>query len=351
MRLSTLLIAVLVLVLVAPARGTHYVVDHTGNGNFETIQEGINATTHGDTVLVAKGTYAGEFNKDLDFLSRRIVVRSISGADSTIIDCGNAGRGFNFQYGEDETAVVDGFTITNGDPTTGGGAGAGIKTWNSTPTIRNCKFISNATDYGGGMYVRNSTSPVSSGPAITDCTFTGNQALGGGGIFCWGCSPTITGCTFFGNTATAFPGAGVGCGYDSSPAISQCTFSENNGAGVHADASDPTITNTIIAFSNTTTRTNGKAIVCGSGAEPTITYCCIFGNEGGDDLCGSYSDNIFLDPLLCNDYLELCENSPCAQGSPQNPSALRIGAQDPNCPPCGSAVEHSSWGRIKMMYR
>ena len=65
-----------------------------------TIQAGLNAASHGDTVLVADGTYTGLNNKDLDFNGKAITVRSEDGPANCVIDCQDQGRGFYFHSGE-----------------------------------------------------------------------------------------------------------------------------------------------------------------------------------------------------------------------------------------------------------
>ena len=81
----------------------------------------IPLTEDGDEIVVAEGTYTGSLNKNLSFGGKLITVRCEGEPGTCIIDCENSGRGFNFSSGETEEAVVDGFTVTGGNQTNGGG--------------------------------------------------------------------------------------------------------------------------------------------------------------------------------------------------------------------------------------
>lgn len=65
-------------------------------------------------MLVASGTYSGPLNRDISFGGKDVYLVSEAGADFTIIDCENAGRGFEFTRSETPDAVVEGFTVMNG---------------------------------------------------------------------------------------------------------------------------------------------------------------------------------------------------------------------------------------------
>jgi hypothetical protein len=81
---------------------------------------------------------------------------------------------------------------------------------------------------GGGMYCYGGSTP-----AINDCTFSNNSGgnFGGGGLYCSESSPSITGCLFTGNTTQE--GGAIYC-FDASPVITNCTFTGNSATGFNA---------------------------------------------------------------------------------------------------------------------
>jgi hypothetical protein len=253
------------------------------SGSYPTIQSAIDAAVDGDEVVVADDIYTGVGNRDLDFsnnlplgLTRAITVRSANGPASCIIDCQGLGRAFNFGNNEDDSSVVEGFTIKNGSADYGGG----IECYWASPKISNCIITGNSADDGGGIDC------YFSSPVIVDCVIADNTAGNdGAGIECWESTPAITNCLIQGNAATRYGGA-IDC-YNSSPTIANCTIADNSGlsdsGGIYAPytGSSPTIIDCIIWG-------NGDDLDLAGGS---VTYSCI---EDGHSGTGNISD----DPLF-----------------------------------------------------
>ncbi len=267
-------------------------VDAGGGEEYVNIQDALDDIYTGGRVLVHPGTYAGARNRDLEFGGKAIVVESMAGRGQTIIDCEGLGRGFNFASQENAGSVVDGFTIKDGVADFGGGIRC---FWNSSPTLRNLVIDGcSATSDGGGVW-----SGAGSVPSLTDVTVFGCTAANrGGGLHCNAASPTLEWVTLHGNSAGS--GGGVSCALNSSPVLRR----------------------TIISGS-----TSGGALYCAGTNTPSTSHCCVYGNAGGDALCGSYADNIFANPLYCDPYtpeLTLRDDSICIPGN--NPWDERVGA-------------------------
>ncbi len=309
---------------------------------YATIQAAVNAAANGDTVLIADGTYSGDGNRDIDFGGKNLTVTSVSGAASTIIDCGGSAtadhsgnhRGFYLHSGE-TSAVISGLTIENGyeDGYTAGEDGGGIDTVRAGVTIQNCTLegntvssgsgggislkneadgevdtVSNCTIthnsayyFGGGVYSYNegggNTIPNVT-TLVTGCTITGNTADGGGGIYNYskyaGGSITVTGCTITGNMGSDGNGNGTGGGVENDNeadtgtiTVTNCTITNNTagyqGSGVYNEnisGSSITLTNCAIT-GNTATNGNGGGVYNSVGLNNgtiTLTDCAITSN-------------------------------------------------------------------------
>ena len=147
-------------------------------------------------------------------------------------------------------------------------------------------------DWGAGISCEESS------PAITNCTFSGNWAYFGGGM----CnqnnsSPTVTNCTFSGNSAD-YGGGGM-CNGGGSPTVTNCTFSGNtavySGGGMYNGGSSPTVTN--CDFSGNSADYSGGGMYNG-GSSPTVTNCDFSGNSA--DYSGGGMYNWWSSPLVTN---------------------------------------------------
>lgn len=104
-------------------------------------------------------------------------------------------------YGTDQSAVLDGFTITGGFANGSNPQDRGAAVFNyflpGGPTISNCIIRRNvATGKGGGVYNTVTTA------TFTNCVFTGNVAPTGAAMANYDdANPTLINCTFHGNTA------------------------------------------------------------------------------------------------------------------------------------------------------
>jgi len=92
-------------------------------GNQPTIQAGINAAANTDTVLVQPGTYFENINyygKNITVASLFLTTQDITYISSTIMNGNSTGSVVTFENSESSSAVLCGFTITNGAATYGG---------------------------------------------------------------------------------------------------------------------------------------------------------------------------------------------------------------------------------------
>ncbi|MCK4338587.1 MAG: right-handed parallel beta-helix repeat-containing protein, partial [Candidatus Cloacimonetes bacterium] len=182
--------------------GNIITVNHDGTGNYLTIQEGINCAENGDTVLVYPGTYIENINyngKSILVGSLFFTTQDITYISQTVIDGNQNGHCVEFINQEDSTAILIGFTISNGGFDTLLGSGGGIYCCNSSPIITNSIISNNITaDYGfgGGIYCENSNISLSS------VTLFENTAYFGGGIFFYNSNPSLSQVTIKKNTAS-----------------------------------------------------------------------------------------------------------------------------------------------------
>lgn len=145
----------------------------------------------------------------------------------------------------ESTALLDGFTISNGNATSGCNDTNGGGMINAGgPTLKNLTFAANHADsFGGGL-----SSSVGQ-PHLSDSTFVANTAsMGGGGMYNNTSDAHLTNVTFVLNGATQHGGA-MENDY-SNPTLTNVTMSGNNaasgGGALDNFNSDPVIANSIL---------------------------------------------------------------------------------------------------------
>ncbi|MEN6577663.1 MAG: right-handed parallel beta-helix repeat-containing protein [Phycisphaerales bacterium] len=167
-----------VLALTIPCAATVFTVDDDGPADFQSIQAAIDASWHGDTIVVKQGTY----NEQISFGGRQITVRSDEPDDATTAEntviAGGTDASVVFDFGEGEESVLTGFTIT----------GAGIVCIGASPTVR-------------GNVIRDCTGVGIKGQDGAKPTILGNQILGNTLEGIHSCDGLIQGNTISGNNA------------------------------------------------------------------------------------------------------------------------------------------------------
>jgi hypothetical protein len=138
------------LAAVLPAVATTYCVNPEGTGAFATIQEAVNASVDGDSILLADGIYRDIHYQGILYWGKAITIRSESGdPERCIIDAeGRSGSGFLFCFDETPGSVLEYVSVINGYSWTG--MGGGILIDNASPTIRGCILRDNLATIGGG---------------------------------------------------------------------------------------------------------------------------------------------------------------------------------------------------------
>lgn len=183
--------------------------------------------------------------------------------------------------GTDATAILDGFTVSNGfafqlglRQATNNDA-AGMNVGDGSPTVRNCTFEDNyATSRGGAVFIEEGS------PQFVDCRFLSNIASNGGAVYTETSSPTFTGCEFTDNEA--FSGGGIDL-QGGSVQVVGCRFDDNRAIGEGGDggairAQSGTVTGFGTVFNDNSASSNGGGIA-NSSATVNLTNCDFTANS------------------------------------------------------------------------
>jgi hypothetical protein len=339
--------------------------------DYNTIQEGVDVSTNGDTVLVQPGTYV----ENINFNGHNIVLGSLflttgdtSYISQTIIDGGYDDVVVTFDNDESDPCMITGFTIQNGwllyyDIIPVGGIlchysnplicnniiinnlGCGIACDNASATIRDNIISYNEGMSGGGIFCIESGEFIITNNLISNNIATGYlEIMGGGGIYGWHTSMTIGNNIIINNQAEsdgggvmlfetphlvhhnliavnqAYRGGGIAC-FNSSGTMNNNTITGNfaDSAGGIAAEDDSGISY-IDFFNNILWADSSLDLnyeILSFNVELDVSYCDI-----GDSLWtgdGNISeDPLFIDPG--NGDFCLMTASPCIDtGDPNSP--------------------------------
>jgi len=244
----------------------------------------------------------------------------------------------------DSTAVLDGFTISDGNADGIGNhrRGGGIHNYSSSPTLKNLIIAHNRSSGRGagiynylsdpvmtGIFINNNqaTSSLgdgggiyndSSNPVLTELIISNNQAYWGGGIFNDSSSPILENVIISGNQASSH-GGGI---YNrlSSPELTEVIISNNQGSsgGMYNTSSSPSLKD--VSIINNQASSNGGGIHNTSSSNPNLKDVIISGNQASSNGGGMY--NFSSNPLISN--VKIINNQSHRYGGIYNSGGITI---------------------------
>ncbi|MBN1183029.1 MAG: T9SS type A sorting domain-containing protein [Bacteroidales bacterium] len=266
---------------------------------YNTIQEAIDGSIDGDTILISPGTYPPfalvNFEGKLIIASHFINTGDSSYINNTIID-GNQNGSVVYISNCTNSIIINGLTIRNGNAITGGG----IHCQGTAIDISNVVFINNtATDAGGAIIANQSSLNLKSIHALF------NTANGGGAICLDNSTFELSNSNIFYNIAS-YGGGGLYLN-NSNGRIEETIISGNTssyaGGGVYGQSSFVSFVKTSFVDNSTDGYGGGAYLNVCSGALNNI----IVANNSSDDIGGGlflagYPNLILTSSKIVNNY-------------------------------------------------
>jgi len=234
---------------------------------------------------------AGTYTEQIDFGGTDVVLESIEGPETTIIDGDGVGPVVSFVNGESAKAVFRGFQVTGGAVVDANGGGMLIE--NASPTLENLFIIGNTCENGegAGLYATGSSS------TMTDSEIADNALSAhpwGGGASVRDSDMVFDGVVFDGNSVVdTYPWGGGLLVADSDTILQNVSFVSNSvdndsasqltGSALAVNGGTAEITNAIFA-GNTSIDSGGSGTDYAGAlfvyyADVTITNASFVGNE------------------------------------------------------------------------
>jgi hypothetical protein len=248
---------------------------HRVPADFTTINAAIVASSAGDTVLVAAGTYLERVA-----LAAGVTLRAESGPGTAVIDAGQSGATVE-ALGLSPPARLEGFRLTGGSGSDLGGAtlGGNLAVIGGGLVVSDCTFDGAHANYGGATGASNA--------AVTfrRCTWSGATATFGGAHFQAGGTLTLEDGVINGTSASAGGGLYVTGGADVT--VLGCdltgTQASGDGGGLHLDAAAVSLSNLRVDGAQAGGHGGGIAIAAGGQviASFSVLVDCGSGLGGG----------------------------------------------------------------------
>lgn len=290
---------------------------YTVPGDYPTIQEAINTSSTGyyidesnrwvwdrDTVLVSPGTYV----ENLTIQNKSLILKSTDGAETTIIDGGQAGSVLRISQSSNNSSaiatrpIIEGFTLTNGNSSSGGGVNASPY---ADPSFKNMIIKNNTARYGGGVYAGYGVCFIT----FEDSVIEDNHAeyIGGGMYGSISCT-TLRNSSLINNSAGLSGGGVATLGFCTGFGAFESTIAGNSapdfgGAiynyGSSRCGSNVRATNSLLANNSATT---GGGMYLGSYGGGYLSFSTVANNTASSMGGGFYAEDFGENAVTRNPY-------------------------------------------------